>query len=163
MVKIISAEGIEKDIACIGCALQSGEIKYVGEKVIETKHFEVSQDYEIPIPGFMILSTKKHLKGIEDFSEEIRKEYVDLLYNIRRAMTKALHVEYVYFIQEEDTIAESSHFHVWLFPRWEWMKQFGRGIRSVKPLMEHAREKMKTKENLMYVKEATKKIKECLA
>ena len=163
MVDIVSAEGIKKKIDCIGCALQRGEIKCIGEIVAETDHFEVQQDYEIPIPGFMILASKKHLKGIGDFSEQERKEYIDFLFTIRTAMTKALHVDYVYIIQEEDTISESSHFHVWLFPRYEWMNEFGRGIKSVKPIMEHARKHMKTKEDLAKVKEAAITIKKYIA
>ena len=66
MPKIKSINGVEKDISCIGCALQKGEIKRFGGIVTQTKHFEVTQDYEIPIPSFMILSSKEHLKGIED-------------------------------------------------------------------------------------------------
>lgn len=163
MVKIVSADGVKKDINCIGCALQNGEIKCVGETVAETKNFDVQQDYEIPIPGFMILASKKHLKGIEDFNEAERKEYIDFLFRIRKAMTDVLKIEYVYIIQEEDTIAESSHFHVWLFPRFEWMKKFGKGIKSVKPIMEYARENMKTKTNLDEVKKAAFKIKKTLS
>jgi len=163
MVKIVSADGIEKEINCIGCALQKGEIECVGETVAETNNFDVQQDYEIPIPGFMILASKKHLKGIEDFNESERKEYIDFLYKIRKAMTDVLNVEYVYIIQEEDTIAESSHFHVWLFPRFDWMNKFGRGVKSVKPIMEYARENMKTKNNLDEVKKAALKIKSILS
>ena len=57
-MKIVSADGVEKNIKCIGCALQKGEIECVGETVAETKNFDVQQDYEIPIPGFMILASK---------------------------------------------------------------------------------------------------------
>lgn len=159
MVKITSADGITKDINCIGCALQQGKIKSIGEKAGETKNFEVRQDYEIPIPGFMILSSKKHLKGIEDFNVEQRKEYIEFMFRIRKAMTKILGIDYAYVIQEEDSIAGSSHFHVWLFPRYDWMKKFGRGIKSVKPIMEYARKNMKKEHILAQVREVTLKIK----
>jgi diadenosine tetraphosphate (Ap4A) HIT family hydrolase len=161
-MEIISADGIKKEIDCIGCALQRGEIEHVGEKVGETENFEVGQDYEIPIPGFMILASKKHLKGIGDFNDSERSEYIDFLFRIRKAIEKVLEIEYVYIIQEEDTIAESSHFHVWLFPRLKWMEKFGRGIKSVKPIMEYARKEMKTQDNLKEVKRVTTKIKEYL-
>ena len=159
MVKITSADGIKKNIDCIGCALQNGEIKCVGEKVSETKNFDVQQDYEVPIPGFMILASKKHLKGIEDFNKKTRTEYIEFLFKIRKAISKVLNVEYIYMIQEEDSIAEASHFHVWLFPRYKWMNKFGRGTKSIKPIMEYARNNMKTKKNLEAVKEAAFKIK----
>lgn len=160
MVKIVSADGVEKDVDCIGCALQNGEIECVGEKIAETENFDVQQDYEIPIPGFMILASKKHLKGIEDFSEGERKEFIEFLYKIRKAMTDVLKVEYVYIIQEEDSIDHGSHFHVWLFPRYDWMKE--KGIKHVRDIMEYARNEMKTKENLAIVKEKTIEIKKIL-
>ncbi len=163
MVTVTSVGGIKKSIDCIGCALQRGEIKCLGEKVGETKNFDVQQDYEIPIPGFMILASKKHLKGIEDFSERERKEYVEFLFRIRKAMTKVLGVEFSYVVQEEDSISSSSHFHVWLFPRYDWMEKFGRGVKSVVPIMEYARNNMKTKQNLEKVVDIAKKIKKELA
>ncbi len=41
----------------------------------------------------------------------------------------------VYLFQNED----SQHgFHLWLFPRYGWMDQYGRKIQSVRPIMEYA-------------------------
>ena len=96
MAKIESADGVKKDIDCIGCAIQRREIESVGGNVAETKNFNVQQDYEIPIPGFMILASKKHLKGIEDFSEKERKEFIDFLFRVRKSMTLVLNVDNVY-------------------------------------------------------------------
>jgi diadenosine tetraphosphate (Ap4A) HIT family hydrolase len=139
--------------------LNRGEIKSLSQVVAETKNFEVRQDYEIPISGFMILSSKKHLKGIGDFNEEERKEYIDFLFKIRKIMSKVLNIDYVYFIQEEDSIEGSSHFHVWLFPRFDWMSKFGNGIESVRPIMEYARKSMKNEKNLEDVKRVALEIK----
>lgn len=154
---------MNKKITCIGCALQNGEIKRLGEKVYETKNFDVEQDYETPIPGFMIISSKKHLKGIEDLSESERKEFIDLLYKVRKAMTNILDIKYTYMIQKEDTIIARSHFHVWLFPIYDWMDKFGGKIASVTPIIEYARKNMKNEQNLVTVKEAASKIKNYLA
>ncbi|MFB6075862.1 MAG: HIT family protein [Candidatus Aenigmatarchaeota archaeon] len=163
MSKVTSADGKESEVDCIGCALVNGDVDPVGEVVAETEGFMVQQDFEIPIPGFMILSSKEHLKGIEQFDENQRKEFIDLLYRTRKAMNEVLDVEYVYIVQEEDTIdkpSSPSHFHLWLFPRYKWMERFGRGIKSVKPAMKYARENMKDEENLEEVKEIANKIKE---
>lgn len=73
-------------------------------------------------------------------------------------MREALGIQVVYLIQEEDT---SDHFHVWMFPRYPWMtEKFGRKIQSVRPIMEYARESLKTPENLKQVDEATAKLKQ---
>ena len=162
-MKVKSVDGIEKDVACIGCALQKGDIERFGGLVFETDNFCVQQDYEIPIPGFMILASKKHLKGIEDFDENMRKEYVDLLYKIRIALKKVLNIEFVYFIQEEDSIIKKSHFHTWIFPRYAWMNRFGEGVKSIRPIMKYARDYLKNKNNLDQVKKAVQDIKNYLS
>jgi diadenosine tetraphosphate (Ap4A) HIT family hydrolase len=149
---------MSKNTPCIGCALQSGELKRTGCKIGETKNFDVEQDYETPIPGFIIISSKKHIKGIEDLSEKVRKEFIDLVYNVRKAMSTVLGVEYVYLIQKEDTFITRSHFHVWLFPRYDWMNRFGDKIASVTSIIEYARKNMKTDENLTLVKDTALKI-----
>ena len=75
-------------------------------------------------------------------------------------MREKLDIQTVYLVQEEDT---SHHFHLWVFPRYEWMvEKFGRKIQSVRPIMEYAREHMKTKDNLKKVDDATKKMKQFL-
>ena len=160
MAEIESSEGVKKDIDCIGCAIQRGEIKSVGGKVAETKNFEVYQDYEIPIKGFMILSSKKHVEGIVNFNEKERKELIDFLFKVRKAMKEVLGVKHVYLVQVEDP---SSHFHIWIFPRSSWMEKFGSGIGSVRPIMEHARKNMKTRKDLDQVKESSEKLRDYLA
>jgi diadenosine tetraphosphate (Ap4A) HIT family hydrolase len=81
MAKIKSINGEEKEIECIGCAIQKGEIKNI-HKILETNNFSVEQDFEIPIPGFIILASKKHIKGIENLDEKERKEFIDLMYEV---------------------------------------------------------------------------------
>ena len=66
-------------------------------------------------------------------------------------------IDVVYLIQEEDT---SHHFHVWVFPRYDWMlEQFGKKTPSLRPIMEYARENLKTPDNLKKVEEAVSKLK----
>jgi len=148
-----------KKTKCIGCDL----LKSDAEKITETESFVVRQDYETPIPGFMILSSKKHIKGIEDLTESERKEFIELLYKVRKAMSKSLDVKYVYIVQKEDSIIDRSHFHIWLFPRYAWMEKYGRKIASVTSIIEYSRKHMKTEKNLAKVKETAEKIKSWFA
>jgi diadenosine tetraphosphate (Ap4A) HIT family hydrolase len=139
---------------CIGCSLKNEK------SIFSTKLFEVRQDYETPIPGFMIISSKKHIKGIEDLSLNERKEFIELLYDVRKALTKVLKIEYVYMIQKEDTIISRSHFHFWLFPRYGWMDKFGNKISSVTSIIEYARKNMK--DDINKIEEINIKIKKYL-
>ncbi|MFA4946439.1 MAG: HIT family protein [Candidatus Micrarchaeia archaeon] len=150
--------GKKKEVDCISCAIMRGELNCLGGTVYETNNFNVSQDLETPIPGFMIISSKRHVKGIEDFTPEERSEFIETAYKVRKALTTELGVEFVYFIIKED----SSHFHAWLFPRFDWMKRFGGKIASVTEINEYARENMCDEENLMKVREAAEKLRKKL-
>ena len=146
---ITDIKGRTKKIACIGCAILNQEVENPGS-IAQTKYFVAEQDYEIPIPGFVILASKKHIYSIDEFSEAEQWDFIKFLCRLRHGMRKALNVKYVYLIQEEDTT--NSHFHVWMLPRYPWMKkQFGRKIESIRPIMEYARKNMKTKNNLRRV------------
>ncbi len=160
MAQITNIKGETKEIGCLSCAIVNGEVENPGA-VIRTKHFDAHQDYEIPINGFIILSSVRHLQSVDEFTNEEKIDFIDTLTKVRKAMREVLNIQVVYLVQEEDT---SAHFHIWIIPRYDWMKeQFGRKIQSVRPIMEHARQTMKTEENLKNLSEAVKKLKDSLA
>ncbi len=155
--EIVDIKGNKKQIGCLGCAIQSGEAESSGGSIATTKYFDAQQDYEIPIPGFVILASKRHLQSVDEFTQEEREDFIEFLCRLRKTIRQALDIQVVYLIQEEDT---SHHFHVWVFPRYDWMvEKFGREIQSVRPIMEYARENLKTEENLKKVDEATEKLR----
>src|SRR5437660_1447012 len=103
--------------------------------IFETSNFQISQDWEVPIPGFYIVSSIQSRRSIIDFDNEEIIELVNLQRLVRRGMKEVLGISDVYFFQNED----SAHgFHIWMFPRHEWMEKFGRKIESVRLIMEHA-------------------------
>lgn len=135
---------------CTSCALRAGQISCIGGVVAVTQHFIVWQDYTVPIPGFMIITSLRHIQGMGEFTADERSDFIELLYQVRRAMEQALGIKTVYIIQEED----ASHFHVWLFPRYEWMQVHGTKIKSVKPIMIWAKEYLNISENIRKVEQA---------
>ncbi len=153
MVKIISADNIKKEVSCIGCALEKGLIKTVGHKILETSFFCVQQDYEIPIPGFIVISSKRHITGFADFNKNEEKEFIQLLCQLRRIMIQKLKIKYIDILHAEKTIESKtnpSHFHIALLPDYSWMN--GLNYREV---FEFARRNMKTKKNFYKVKKTT--------
>ncbi|MFA4873197.1 MAG: diadenosine tetraphosphate hydrolase [Patescibacteria group bacterium] len=156
--KIINYTGQVKKITCLGCTREKGEIS-LGD-IVKSKYFDAHQDYEIPIPGFVIISSRRHIQSVDEFTDKEQRDFIKLLYRLRSALRQVLGVKVVYLIQEEDTL---HHFHVWVFPRFDWMKRkFGRKIESVRPIMEFAKKTFKTKSNLTKVDEATLKLKQFL-
>jgi len=144
---------------CLGCKREEEHIS-AKDTVLKTKYFDAHQDFEIPIPGFIIVSTRRHIQSIDEFTKKERKDYIETIYKIRDALRKALSIKVVYFHQEEDT---SHHFHLWIFPRHDWMNKFGKKIQSVRPIIEYAKQKMKTEENLNEVKVSLEKMRNYLS
>jgi diadenosine tetraphosphate (Ap4A) HIT family hydrolase len=121
----------------------------------------LSLNFHYPLPGFIILSTKRHLFSVDELNQEEQEDFMKTLVALRKAMRVVLNIEHVYLILEEDTT--SSHFHLWIFPRYDWMtEKFGKKIQSVKPIMEYARDHLKNNENIKEVEASTKRLKEYL-
>ena len=136
------------------------KILFPNENIITTKLFNVNQDWEIPIPGFFIISPLRKLKSIDEFSEEEAIEYINLIRKVRKGMRDILKIEEVYFFQNEDT---EHGFHLWIFPRHEWMDEFGRKIQSVRPIMTYAKENMLSNDVSKEVKGCVNKMKEFMS
>ncbi len=150
-----SINKIDKPVHCVSCALQKGEIETVGGIISSSKYFQARQDYAVPIPGFIIISSSRHIQSFDNFTSEERIDFIEFLYAVRKKMRELLNIQIIYVIQEED----SNHFHVWLFPRYHWMNQFGKKIRSINTIMEWAQENLKTEDNLAQVHDSAQKLK----
>lgn len=142
--------GKREEIDCIGCHHSALGDAVKGALVV-TDLFHAHQDHEIPIPGFIILATRRHIGRIDEMTDEEATEFMSLVRRIRHAMRTALGIHEVYLVQEEDT---DDHFHLWLLPRYDWMKdetKFGHKVSSARPVLEYARTTMKTPENIAAV------------
>jgi diadenosine tetraphosphate (Ap4A) HIT family hydrolase len=130
------------------------------DRVIETATFDVGQDWEVPIVGFFIIGAKdKTKRSVTDFSDDEMNELAGLMKKVRGAMREVLGITDVYIFQNEDT---EHGFHVWLFPRHEWMESFGRKIESVRPIMKHALAARTSDADIAEVKAAARKVREYL-
>lgn len=129
------------------------------EIVHTSEYFTVSQDCEVPIPGFFIVASRRNIRSIADFTDEEAKEYIKLLRYVRQAMSKIMNIKDVYFFQNEDT---DHGFHVWIFPRHSWMEKFGRKIQSVRPIMEYAQKEMRNEAAISEVRKASQEMRNYL-
>ncbi|MBL7159653.1 diadenosine tetraphosphate hydrolase [Candidatus Microgenomates bacterium] len=129
---------------------------FPNENIISTKLFTVHQDWEVPIPGFFILAPLRKIKSIAELTDEELSEFSTLLRKVRQGMQEVLQIDEVYLFQNEDT---EHGFHLWIFPRYKWMEQFGRKIQSVRPIINHAKENMINDDVFKQVKDYVKKMK----
>ncbi len=155
MKKYADWKGNTVSFDCAGCDIVGG--KYKVGNIITTSHFDVHQDFLVPIPGFVIIVSKRHIKSIDEFTKEEEKEFIALVMKIRKAMRSKLNIENVYIFQSEDT---SHHFHLWMFPRYDWMEKLGKQIESVRPIMNYAKKEMRSKDNIRNIEKSIKLLKE---
>lgn len=151
MRTITLANGETVEVECLSCALVNGLIEPEGGIVVETEHFHAHQDVAYPIPGLIILASKRHLKCLDELTEAERLDYITILSKIRKAQRDVLGIESVYYFYNEDT---THHFHTWMVPRYEWMYEFGRSVESVRPVLLHARNEMNDEASVQRVRQA---------
>lgn len=121
----------EKDKKCIACSIVNGELIPMGGIIYETENFILAQDAEVPISGFLVIQTRKHLNSVINLSKKEREELMELVYETRAVLEKLNICKEIRIVQEE----RSKHFHVWLFPYHEWMKEkFGKGIQYLRDI-----------------------------
>jgi diadenosine tetraphosphate (Ap4A) HIT family hydrolase len=144
---------------CIGCSIASGEVLSPGGIIAETKNFRLDQDPEIPIKGFLIISSKSHIRSISQLSSEESRELFDLVYRARIALNSIADIKEVTIIQEE----RSGHFHLWLLPRYEWMNErFINSLSTVREIMAYSKNNLKSEENIENILLEVEKIRKIL-
>jgi diadenosine tetraphosphate (Ap4A) HIT family hydrolase len=104
--------GNEWDITCMGCAISNHSMLAPGGLVQKTQHFCVHQDPLIPLPGFLVIASLRHIQFIVDMRESEYEEFSRLLWITHAAIKKVTGVQYLTMVQEE----YSKHFHLWFFP-----------------------------------------------
>ena len=144
---------------CLSCAIISGKKKPTGGAIIETSSFHAHQDMAYPIPGCVIIAAKRHVYGLDELSEEEGIELIKLMQKIRKTQREVLDIEHVYYFYNEDT---THHFHVWMVPRYEWMKSIGRSVESLRPVLLYAREHMNTKKTEQTVLQAVDQLRRAI-
>jgi diadenosine tetraphosphate (Ap4A) HIT family hydrolase len=147
----------EWDCGCVGCSIAMGDVIPPGGIIAETKNFVLHQELEVPIKAFLIISSKKHIKSIAQLTKEEAEELFDLVYKARIALKSVEDIADLRIIQEEN----SSHFHMWLLPRYEWMNNiYSNSLYSIREMMVSMQTSHKTEENLKEILATAEKIKD---
>ena len=64
---------------CMGCAITNGEIQVPGGIMYDGKSVVLAADPEVPIPGFLIVNAKKHVKSLADLTTDERHDVIDII------------------------------------------------------------------------------------
>ena len=124
MREITTFTGKQFSTDCIGCAMAKGILADYPGTLYSGKYFHAHQDVEIPLPGFIIVASCRHVASFADFSAAELREFAILVRMVRKAQYKC-GLDNVYLFQNEDS---SDHFHLWMFPVYDWMRAHGKGL-----------------------------------
>lgn len=143
-MQLTTIYGTTENVTCIACSTlnqtQNPTNKFL---IAKSKYFRAEQDYEVPIPGFVIVASNRHFYSVDEMSEAEQADFIRFVASVRKAMRQVLNIDYVQMILNERTA--SSHFHLWLFPRYDWMEEkFGTKLDSIEEIMRFAKETMKS-------------------
>ena len=156
---IVDFLGNSWNFECMGCAIANKEIEVPGGIIYEGEHILLVTDAIIPIPGFLIVEVKRHVNSFLDLETEEIKELSEVLRYAEKTLKDLGIANEITLVQEE----RSKHFHVWIFPTHNWMKEkFGSGIKYLGEIIEFAKNNA-SEEDKKEVVAVAKKIKEYLS
>ncbi len=108
--------GNELIFECLSCSIANKKTEIPGGLIFESKNFAVYQDPFVPLPGFLVFSSKRHIKAINEMSVKEYNEFFALVEKGRKIIKKYIPMEKITVVQED----KAEHFNIWFFP---WTKE----------------------------------------
>ena len=149
--------GNEWNIICMGCAISSESMLAPGGFIQKTGHFRVYQDPLIPLPGFLVIASLRHIQSISDMQQSEYEEFSSLLRTTHCAIKKTTDIEHLTIVQEEN----SPHFHLWFFPWTRYViETYGKpSLAKIRGIMADYREQSLSELDWKDLRESIKKIR----
>lgn len=149
--------GNEWHIDCMGCAISNGSMLVPGGFIQRTQHFCVHQDPLIPLPGFLVIASIRHIRSISEMQEDEYEEFTALVRTTHQAIKNVTNVESLTIIQEES----SKHFHLWFFPWTEGViERYGQpSLTKIRDIMSDYRSQVINERDWVTLKESIEEIK----
>ena len=156
-MKISDFLGQTWDINCIGCAISQSQMIPPGGIIGENDSFYLHQDPEVPIAGFLIIGSKRHVQSINQLTEAEYSDFNSIVWRGRKLLGGMPDIQSVTIVQEE----RSAHFHLWLFPWKAWMiERYGKNsLEHVRAIMADAKTAKNAPESKEDVMEAVEMLK----
>ena len=145
---------------CLGCEIAKENILPFGGMLFKNENFVVVQDFELPINGFIIISTIRHIESYCEMSASERIELGDLIDKTLKILKdNNIAKEYNIILEEK----KGYHFHIWLMPRHKWMiEKFGSVLKNIKSIQQYAFENMRNDQVFQEIKQTCELLKKSL-
>ena len=135
---------------CPGCAYGKHEFNLECGMAYENDRFTLSQDWELPIQGFFIVSPKRHIEKLCELTKDERNEMFEIVDKIVKILRDNKICERFDYIFEEK---ENRHLHVWILPRYNWMNKIVNDIiDNIGIILEYAKTNFRNDENYEEIK-----------
>ena len=138
---------------CPGCAYANHKFELPCGMAYENERFTLSQDWELPIEGFMVVSPKRCVEKFDDLTEEERIEIFNITHKTINILRKNDICERFNIVFEEK---ENRHFHIWIMPRHKWMEELvGDIIDHIGIIFDYAKENFRNQETYNNIEKIT--------
>lgn len=143
---------------CPGCAYGRHDFNLPCGMAYENERFTLSQDWELPIQGFLIVSPKRHIEKFEELTKNERDEMFDIVDKTIKILRKNNICDRFDIIFEEK---KDRHLHVWIMPRHKWMEEICDDIiDNVGVICDYAKKHFRTTEVYEQIRKITLIVKE---
>lgn len=142
---------------CPGCAYGKHQFTLPCGMAYENKNFTLSQDWELPIQGFFVVSPKRHIEKFCELTDQERNEMMSIVNKTVKILRENNICERFNYVFEEK---ENRHLHVWIMPRHEWMNDISDNIiDDIGSIFEYAKKNFRTEENYKIINDISSIVK----
>ena len=143
---------------CPGCAYAKHEFELPCGMSYENDNFTLSQDWELPIEGFMIVAPKRHIEKLSELTDPERNEMFDIVNKTIKILRNNNICDRYEIIFEEK---ENRHLHVWIMPRHKWMSDLVDDIiDNIGTILEYAKNNFRLEDVYENINQITKIVKD---
>ena len=143
---------------CPGCAYANHDFKLPCGMAYENEKFTLSQDWELPIEGFFIVSPKQHIEKLSELTDDERNEMFDIVNKTIKILREENVCDGFEIIFEE---REKKHLHVWIMPRHKWMRDlFDDIVDNIGTTFEYAKNNYKSEDVYENINRITKIVRD---
>jgi len=143
---------------CPGCAYAKHSFELSCGIAYEDDKYVLSQDWELPIKGFFVLSSKKCVDKLSDFSNDERNEMFSIVDKTIKILKDNFICDSFNVIFEEKL---NKHFHIWIMPRSKWMNEITDDIiDNIALIFEYAKKNFRNEETYSEIKKITQIVKD---
>lgn len=146
---------------CPGCEFAKGVFKLPCGMAYQDENFTASQDWELPIPGFIVVCpAKKHVETLGDLDSDTISKMYNLVAKVEKILRENHIADKFNIVLEEKS---GIHLHIWIMPHHEWMNEFGKStMGNIKSIFDYAKANLRNEKTFKEIQRITNLLKEKL-